>query len=76
MDVKIGRKSQSSMQSITNRCRPRLHPLWIDALCFVLENGASVAVSFSFFFLFFKEAVGKENILFLETTLGLENRCL
>jgi hypothetical protein len=27
MDVKIGRKSQSSMQSITNRCRPRLHPL-------------------------------------------------
>nr|TKS17787.1 hypothetical protein D5086_0000011580 [Populus alba] len=27
MDVKIGRKSQSSMQSIPNRCRPRLHPL-------------------------------------------------
>jgi hypothetical protein len=39
----------------------------------VLEHGASVAVSF---FLSSKEAVGKENILFLETALGLENRCL
>jgi hypothetical protein len=67
MDVKIGRKPQSSVRSITGRRSPRLYPLW------TVKRRSLFCVGEKSFdsFLFFKMVIRIENVLDVEPTLDL-----
>ncbi|KAJ6983345.1 hypothetical protein D5086_020821 [Populus alba] len=69
MDVKIGRKPQSSVRSITSRRSPRLYPLRTVKRRSLFCVGEKSSDSF----LFFKMVMRIENVLDVEPTLDLEN---
>ena len=69
MDVKIGRKPQSSVRNITSRRSPRLYPLRTVKRRSLFCVGEKPFDSF----LFFKMVMQIENVLDVEPTLDLEN---